>query len=163
MDRIGRIAMLIGALTLRLAHAADLPGINDLPDIKEGLWVSTTMMPGAMAKPMRTTMCNSNAVSRKMYEDTHKNVNAHCKLVHSERSGSVITTETECNFGGKVTHTKAITTLTGNTAMHLEMRKADNSVESVVDTRWMGACPAGMKLGDVTGPDGKVMYNALAH
>jgi hypothetical protein len=28
--------------------------------------------------------------------------------------------------------------------------------------KWVGACPAGMKQGDVTGPDGKVMMNALA-
>jgi len=161
MIRIKQLRILIGALAWGVGHAADLPGINDLPDIKEGLWVSTTMMPGAMPKPQRSTMCNSNAVTRKMYLDTHKNPNTPCKLTHSEHNGSVFTSETECNFGGKVTHSKSVTTVTGNTAMHLEMRKADNSLETVIDMKWVGACPAGMKLGDITGPDGKVMFNAM--
>ena len=157
-----RLGLLVGAIAAGCALGADQPGIKDIPDMKEGLWESSTMMPGAMDKPMHTTMCTSNAVSRKMYEDSHKNANPPCKEIHSERQGSVITQEMECNFSGKVTHSKSITTLTGNTAMHLETRKADNTVESVIDMKWVGACPAGMKLGDVTGPDGKVMMNAMS-
>jgi hypothetical protein len=41
------------------------------------------------------------------------------------------------------------------------MRKADNTIETVIESKWVGACPAGMKLGDVAGPDGKVMMNVL--
>jgi len=106
-------------------------------------------------------MCTSNAVNRKMYEDSHKGTKSLCKQIHSERHGSVITQEFECNHSGKVTRSTSVTTLTGNTAMRLEMRKADNTVETVIDMKWAGACPAGMKLGDITGPDGKVMYNAM--
>jgi Protein of unknown function (DUF3617) len=161
MNKKLRLGLLVGAIAAGCALGADQPGIKDLPDMKEGLWESNTMMPGTMPKPMRTTMCTSNAVNRKMYEDTHKNPNSPCKAVHLDRQGSVITEEIECNFSGKVTRSKSITTLTGNTAMHLETRKADNTVESVIDMKWVGACPAGMKLGDVTGPDGKVMMNAM--
>jgi hypothetical protein len=157
-----RLGLFVGAIAAGCALGADQPGINDLPDMKEGLWESSTMMPGTMDKPMHTTMCTSNAVSRKMYEDSHKNANRPCKGIHYERQGSVITEEIECNFSGKVTRSKSVTTLTGNTAMHLETRKADNTVESVIDMKWVGACPAGMKLGDVTGPDGKVMMNAMS-
>jgi hypothetical protein len=157
-----QIGILAGVMACGLACAADLSDIKDLPDVKEGLWVSSTMMPGTMDKPMRTTMCNSNEVSKKMYEDTHGKANAVCKAIHKDRNGSVITTETECNFNGKVTRSKLIMTLTGNTGIHLEVHKADNSIESVVDSKWAGSCPSGMKLGDVTGPDGKVMFNAMA-
>jgi hypothetical protein len=157
-----RFGLLVGAITAGSALAADQPGIKDIPDMKEGLWESSTMMSGAMDKPMHTTMCTSNAVSRKMYEDSHKNPNAACKEIHSERQGSVITQELECNFSGKVTRSKSVTTLTGNTGIRVETRKADNTVESVIDMKWAGACPAGMKLGDVTGPDGKVLFNAMA-
>ena len=156
-----QLGILVGSMSWGSVLAGDMTGIKDLPDLKEGLWVSSTMMPGAMDKPMRSTMCTSNAVSKKMYEDTHRNANTRCKEIHTERTGSVITTETECNFSGKLTRSRSITTLTGNTGMHLEVRKADNSVESVIDMKWSGACPAGMKLGDVAGPDGKVMFNAM--
>jgi hypothetical protein len=161
MNEKMRLGLLVGAIAAGCALGADQPGINDIPDVKEGLWESSTMMPGAMDKPMHTTMCTSNAVNRKMYEDSHKNKDSVCKQIHSERHGSVITQEIECNFSGKVTRSKSVTTLTGNTAMRLETRNADNTVESVIDTKWVGACPAGMKLGDVTGPDGKVLMNAM--
>jgi hypothetical protein len=156
-----RLGLLVGAIAAGCALGAEQPGLNDLPDLKEGLWESSTMMPGAMDKPMHTTLCTSNAVYRKMNEDTHKNPNRVCKEIHSERHGSVITQQIECNFSGKVTRSTSVTTLTGNTGMHLETRKADNTVETVIDMKWVSACPAGMKLGDVTGPDGKVMMNAM--
>jgi hypothetical protein len=44
--------------------------------------------------------------------------------------------------------------------MRLEPRKADSPVESVIDMKWLGAC-RGMKSGDITGPDGKVMVNGM--
>jgi hypothetical protein len=162
MTKSMRLGLLVGALAAACAVGADQPGINDLPDVKEGLWESSTMMPGTMDKPMHTTMCTSNAVSRKMYEDSHNSANSVCKQIHSERTGSVITQETECNFSGKVTRSRSVTTLTGNTGMKIETRKADNSIESVIEMKWVGVCPAGMKLGDVTGPDGKVIMNAMA-
>ena len=163
MNRKWQLGILVVTMAWGFSQAAELTGINSLPDIKEGLWESSTFMPGVMKAPMRTTMCNSNAVSRKTYEDTHRNANIACKEIRTERHGSVITSETECNFGRKVTRSKSITTLTGNTGIHLEMHKADNSLESVIDMKWVSACPAGMKLGDVAGPDGKIMMNALSN
>jgi hypothetical protein len=154
--------ILLGIIAAGAALAADLPGIKDLPDIKEGLWESSTFMPGVMEKPMLSKMCTSNAVNRKMYEDTHNSPNAPCKELHAEHHDSVYISESECNFSGKISHSKSVMTLTGNTGFRLEMRKADNTVETVIESKWVGSCPTGMKLGDVTGPDGKVMMNALS-
>jgi hypothetical protein len=156
-----RLGLLVGGVAAGYALGADQPGIKDLPDVKEGLWESSTMMPGSMDKPMHTAMCTSNVVNRKIYEDSHKSADSMCKEIQSEHHGSVITRQIECNFNGNVTRSTSITTLTGNTGMRVETRKADNTVESVIDMKWVGACPAGMKLGDVTGPDGKVMMNAM--
>jgi len=116
MNDLMRLGILAGIIAAGCVLGADQPGINDLPDIKEGLWESSTMIHGSMDKPMPTTMCTSNAVNRKIYEDTHKNPNRSCKQTHSERHGSLITEEIECNFSGKVTHSKTVTMLTGNTA-----------------------------------------------
>jgi hypothetical protein len=154
-------AIVVGAILAGLSQALDAQGIKDLPDTKEGLWESSTMMTGATDKPVRTAMCTSNVVSRKVYEDMHNNTKSPCKEIHSERHDSMIVTESECNFSGKVTRSKTTMTLTGNTGYRLEVRKADNTIETVIESKWVGACPAGMKLGDVTGPDGKVMMNVL--
>jgi hypothetical protein len=95
MSKKVRLGLLAGAIAAGCALGADQPGIKDLPDMKEGLWESSTMMPGAMDKPMHTSMCTSNAVSRKMYEDSHKSGTSPCKQIHSEHQGSVITQEME--------------------------------------------------------------------
>jgi len=108
MNKQVRLGFLVGAIAVGCALGADQPGIKDIPDMKPGLWESSTMMPNTMTKPMRTTMCTSNAVSRKMYEDSHKSANSLCKEIHSERQGSVITQEVECNFSGKVTRSKSV-------------------------------------------------------
>ena len=155
------LALTLCACVVQGSLAADLPGLKDIPDMKEGLWESSTMMQGTLDKPMRTTICTSNAVTRKMYEDSHKNTDSPCKTGKSERVGSVITQDIECNFGNKVTHSKSITTVSGNTGMHIEMRDSDNKLESAIDMKWVSACPAGMKLGDLMGPDGKLMMNAM--
>jgi hypothetical protein len=161
MKRNMNLAIAIGAIMAGLSQTGDSQGIKDLPDTKEGLWESSTMMSGVMDKPMRSTMCTSNAVSRKMYEDTHSNPKSPCKELHSERHDSVIVSESECNFSGKVSRSKTTMTLTSNTGYRIEVRKADNSIETVIESKWVSACPAGMKLGDVTGPDGKIMMNVL--
>jgi hypothetical protein len=161
MNRKLRHVLLVGAMVSGCAWGADVPGIKDLPDIKEGLWASSTTMPGSAGKTMHTTMCTSNAVSRKTYEDTHKDADRPCKAVHTEHVGSVYTEEMACNFSGKVTHSKSVTTMMGNTGIHIEMRDADDKVSNTIDMKWVGPCPAGMKLGDVAGPDGKVMMNLM--
>jgi hypothetical protein len=153
--------LLVGAFAVSVALAADLPGIKDLPDTKEGLWESSTFIAGATQEPILTKMCTSNAVNRKMYEGTHRNPDSPCKEVHRERHDSVIISETECSFSGNLTRSKTTMTLTGSTGYRLETHKADNTVETVIESKWVGVCPAGMKLGDVIGPDGKLMMNAL--
>jgi len=156
-----QFGIIVGATAWGLALAGDLPGIKDLPDVKEGLWESSTLIHGAMDKPMRSTMCNSNAVSRKMYEDTHRNANTRCKEIHTERNGSVITTESECNIDGKgdplqIRH-----------HAHGQYRDAPGIAQSRQFSRdrdrheMGGRVPGRHEARDVTGPDGKVIFNAM--
>jgi hypothetical protein len=148
MNKTMGLAVICCALFARHAHA------TDMPDIKEGLWESNTMIVGVTPKPMHGSMCTSSATNKRFRDETQKNPNRPCKNVHSELKGSVYTEEIECTRSGQVTRTKTITTFTGNTAYHTETHKADNTVEAVIDVKYVGACPAGMQLGDVVGSDG---------
>ena len=84
----------------------------------------------------------------------HKNPNMPCQQVHSERAGSTITLEVQCKFGGQLTRSKTVMTLSGNIAYHSEIRTTDNTLQSVIDGKYLGPSPAGMVLGDVNGPNG---------
>ena len=153
MNRNLTFSIVLAVLCITKAVAA-----IDLPDIKEGLWESHST--AGSTKNIVTTMCTNNAVNKKISDDQEKNPNRPCKVIHSEHSGSTIFSEVECKFGNKVSRSKTVMTLSGNTGYHTETRDANNSVEMVIDSKYTGACPAGMKLGDVTGPQG-MKFNVL--
>src|SRR5450631_894353 len=120
----------------------------DLPDIKAGLWESRTTM-GA-TRNIVSSMCMDNGTYKKMSDDLKKNRNRPCKVLQEGRNGSTYSSEVECKFGSKVSRSKTVITFSGNTAYHSEMRGADNNIEAVIDSKYAGSCPSGMKLGDVT-------------
>ena len=123
-----------------------------LPDIKAGLWEARTTM-GA-TKDIMSASCMDNSVYKKMSEDMEKDPNVPCKVLQRERNGSTYLSEVECKFGNTVSRSKTFITYSGNTAYHSETRDSNNKVSVVIDSKYAGACPAGMKLGDVTGPNG---------
>jgi|PersoiStandDraft_1058852.scaffolds.fasta_scaffold59482_2 Protein of unknown function (DUF3617) len=131
---------------------------TDLPDIKAGLWESRTTM--GDTKNIISSSCMDNSVYKKMSDDRDKNPNRPCQVIHAERNGSTYSSEVECKFGKKVTRSTTVITFSGNTAYHSEMRGSANSVEMVIDSKYLGSCPSGMKLGDVTGPQG-MKFNVL--
>jgi len=102
--------------------------------------------PRAMDKPMRSTMCNSNAVSRKMYgiltgmrtrgarrsTRTQRFGHHHGIRVHSRRQGDPLQIRHHAH---------------GQYRDAPGLRKATILSRPVIDMKWVGACPAGMKLG----------------
>ena len=133
----------------------------ELPDMKAGLWESSTTM-GAATRPVRATMCMDNAGYQRLHEQVSRNLKNPCRNIDVQHTGSVYTTTTQCQFGsGKPSVSTTVLTMSGNTAYHSEMRASDHTVEMIIDARFLGACPAGMKVGDMTGPDGKFMMNVL--
>jgi hypothetical protein len=133
----------------------------DLPDMKAGLWESfTTMEKGA--KRVHSTMCMDKSVYKHLQEQLDQNPNRPCKNISSQHTGLVYTSTTQCQFGNrKPTVSTMVMTMSGDSAYHSEMRGEDQSIKMVIDAKYLGACPAGMSLGDMTGPDGKVMMNVL--
>jgi hypothetical protein len=133
---------------------------DDLPDLKAGLWESFTSVRKGVA-PMRSTMCMDSTVYKRLDEKFRKDPQRPCKRTSQEHIGSTFTLTAVCNFHGKPTQSKTVMIMSGNTAYHSEVHSEDQSVGVVIDAKYVGACPAGMKLGDMTGPDGKVMANIL--
>jgi Protein of unknown function (DUF3617) len=132
---------------------------GDYPNIKEGLWSTTTTMASAKLPPQNATMCNSTAVMQSVI-DSHKKTDQPCKITGMSHSGAVYTEQTECNFGGQVRKSTSVTTFSGDTAVHTEIHQADGTVSVTSDSKYVGACPTGMVPGDFVGADG-VKLNIL--
>ena len=145
--------MLCVAWLAAAAHAADYP------NIKEGLWSTTTTIGDGKRPPQIGTMCNSTAVMQSVI-DARKKGDQPCKIINLSHAGSVYTEQTECTFGGQVRKSTSVTTFTGETSVHTEIHQADGAVTVTSDSKYLGACPAGMVPGDFVGADG-MKFNIL--
>jgi hypothetical protein len=132
----------------------------DYPDIKAGLWSSTGTSSNAKVPPQTGNMCTNNDVIKALAQ-MQKGPNRPCKAVSHTQSGSTYTTQTECNFGGTVKKTTAVTTAIGDTALHTEIHDSDGSIVMTTDMKYVGACPAGMEPGDYVGANGGMKFNVL--
>ncbi len=143
-------ALLSGSLMISSAFALDLP------DMKAGLWSNTVQMG---TNPARSgQMCTNNDITKQL-DAMAKNGNRPCKAINESHTGSVYTIQTQCTFNGQTHTSTSTTTVTGNTAMHTEL-KADDGLHLVTDSKYLGACPAGMNPGDYV-DSGGMKFNML--
>ncbi len=153
--------------TLLIAAAAFLAPqayAQDLPKMKPGLWEtsSTSGGKGAPAHTSKTTMCITEAVQKEMMT-FGQNMGASCSKNTIRRDGNKILGDAECAFGNTTIKSQSVTTFTGDTAYRTEVRATfsppmGGMSESTTtqDGKHMGACPSGMKPGDIN-VGGKVM------
>jgi hypothetical protein len=155
---------LIAVLSASLGIAA----ADDLkpPPTKEGLWEthSTHTQDGKTVADPAVKMCQSNATTKSMQaggEEMRKR--NECTSRVTQPSPNTYVEESRCAKGpnaGSVT--KVVYTNQGDTASHTEMHMVAAKSETVViiDAKYLGSCPAGMKPGDLMMDDGKIISGA---
>ena len=128
---------------------------GDVPDVKTGLWSTTTTVGDSKMPQQAVSMCTSTALLQTLYDQRRKTPNQPCKQIAVTHNGAAITEQTECKFGDTVVRTRAVTVVTADTAVRTEIHQEGNSTVTVNESKYVGACPAGMQLGDFVGADGK--------
>jgi hypothetical protein len=148
-----------------LTASISLAGADELkpPPTKEGLWETrgTHMQQGKTVPDPAVKMCQSNNTTKAMQaqgEELRKK--NECTSHVSRPSPNTYVEESSCAKGpsaGSVT--KVVYTNQGDTASHTEMHMNVGKSETVVviDAKYLGACPAGMKPGDLMMDDGKII------
>jgi hypothetical protein len=140
---------------------AEADGIKP-PPTKEGLWEthSTQTQQGKTVFDKSVKMCQSNETTKSMQlngeELKKKN---ECTSNVTQPSPNTYVEESRCAKGpnaGSVT--KVVYTYQGDTVSHTEMHMNVGKSETVmiIDAKYLGSCPAGMKPGDLM-IDGKIM------
>lgn len=129
--------------------------------MKDGLWEvhSKTTQQGKALQDTSIRMCQSKELTKSMEsggeEMRKKN---ECTSSVTRPSSNTYIEEGHCAKGpnaGSVT--RVIYTYQGDTAYHMEMHMTGNNPErvTVMDSKYLGSCPAGIKPGDVVTADGK--------
>ena len=87
-----------------------------------------------------------------------------CPKNDIRRNGSKIFGEAECKLGESTMKSKSVTAFVGDTAYKTEVKATyspafmgKTASTTVIEAKWTGACPAGVKVGDMILPNGKTM------
>ena len=131
------------------------------PPMKDGLWEthSTQVQQGKTVFDTSAKMCQSKELTKSMQssgEELRKR-NA-CTSTVTQPSPNTYVEESRCAKGPNAGSVTKITyTYQGDTASHTEMHTNNGKSETVmiIDAKYLGSCPAGMKPGDAVMADGK--------
>jgi uncharacterized protein DUF3617 len=153
-------ALVVAVLSVAIGSAA-ADGIKP-PPMKDGLWEThnTQTQQGKTASDTSVKMCQSKELTKSMQsigEELRKK--NECTSSVTQTSRNTYMEENRCAKGpnaGSVT--KAVSTYQGDTASHTEMHMNAGKSETVmiIDAKYLGSCPAGMKPGDLI-MDGKII------
>jgi hypothetical protein len=133
------------------------------PPTKEGFWEthSTQIQQGKTVSDSLVKMCQSKKTTETMQsagEEVRKK--NECTSTVTQPSSNTFVEESHCAKGpnaGSVT--KVVYTHQGDTASHTEMHMnlGKSEVVMIMDAKYLGSCPAGMKPGDLMMSDGKII------
>lgn len=146
------LILAMAALGVQAVHA------QDMPKLKSGLWESTTTTnaaKGAAAQANKHTMCVDEKFNKDMMSFS-QNMGAQCSKHTMRRDGNRVLGEAECTMGKTVVKSQSVTTFTSDTAFRAENRATFtppmagmNESLTTQEGRYVGACPADMKPGDI--------------
>jgi hypothetical protein len=160
MEMKCKLAFLVAVLAAWIG-VVEADGIKP-PPTKEGLWEthSTQTQQGKTVFDKSVKMCQSNETTKSMQssgEELRKK--NECTSNVTQPSTNTYVEESRCAKGPNAgTVTKVVYTYQGDTASHTEMHMNVGKSETVmiIDAKYLGSCPAGMKPGDLM-IDGKIM------
>lgn len=145
--------------------SAGAAGADELkpPPTREGLWEtrSTHTEDGKTVSSGPVKMCQSHETTKSMQErgEAVRKENQ-CTSHVTRPAPNTYVEESRCAKGpnaGSVT--KVVYTHQGDTSSHTEMHVNAGGSDSliVIDAKYLGVCPAGMKPGDLMMSDGKIV------
>jgi hypothetical protein len=156
-----RVNLIFGIFAI--AASIGLAGADEFkpPPMRDGFWETHSVLT-VDGKPLSNTsikMCQSQALTQSSEaaaaELRKKN---ECTAVVTKTSANAFVEESHCAKGPNAgSQTKGVYSYTGDTAGHIEMHihKGGSETLMVMDMKYLGSCPLGMKPGDAIMPDGK--------
>jgi hypothetical protein len=150
--------------TIAAALAAGPAGAFDLPAHKPGLW-EMTMALGANAPAVTIKRCTDAETDTLLTSLATGWADESCARKDLNRNGDTLTIDSTCKIGPATTTAHAEITGSFDQAytLKVETRSAGSATAKaaerhfVVDAKWLGACAAGQKPGDIVLPGGVTM------
>lgn len=131
---------------------------SDMPNRKPGLWEIKMQTP-EIEMPMISQQCIDEKTDNMLQQQSHNQTKQKCSKNTMRKEGNSIIVESECTFEGSTAISKAVFSgdfsrnyrgeihTTYQPSLH-GMKSSTQSLEG----KWLGACKAGQKPGDIVIP-----------
>ena len=156
-------------LVATLALTPTLTQADDLPKRKPGLWEITTTSDRPNSQPMTAKMCTDDKTQQLFAHFGDQAAKTKCSKRDVQNQGTTVITDTVCNIAKSQVTSHAVMNFDSATSFSIQVhshyepalfgRTDSNSTHT---GKWVGACPADLKPGDVLSPNGvKINMNAV--
>ena len=133
------------------------------PPMKDGLWEthSTQTQQGKIVFDTSVRTCQSKVLIKSIQADGDElRKKNKCTSTVTQPSPDTYVEESQCAEGPNAgSPTKVVYSYRGDTASHMEMhmKEGKSATMMIMDSKYLGSCPAGMKPGDSVMADGKII------
>jgi hypothetical protein len=144
-------------------------GANDYPKRKPGLWEVTRTSSNSKYPPQVQQICLDAATDAMLYKVGESAGRGTCSKLDVQRSGGKVVVDSICALGKTQLTSHNVVSFSGDSAYHEDIavhydpplfgKKADSV--STQDAKWIGACTADMKPGDIVSIPSPTMPVAL--
>jgi hypothetical protein len=157
------------ALTAGLLVLAAPALAIDLPTRKAGQWEVKMVFEGRNLPPTVMKQCVDAATDKLMNANFGGSNEQACSKRDVKNSGGAITIDSVCTFGDATTTSHAVVSGSFDSAYTIDVTSTREGGRPVpgttpgapthmkIDAKWLGACAAGQKPGDVTMANGMTM------
>jgi hypothetical protein len=154
------LAALASASAFAAAAIAAPPAA--IPPLRPGLWEATTVSAGRpQPRPAMTRMCLDQQTQRHVLDQLTLAMPRMCSRNQAAMRGGRFVTDSSCTFGASTIEGRTETTFFRDTGYRTEVvgrvgptGQAAPIQKAVIDARYAGTCPKGMKPGDMVLPNG---------
>jgi hypothetical protein len=153
-----RLPILAAALLLGAAPALAI----ELPTRKAGLWELKMMRAGSPAPEMTMQHCTDKTTDKKMTTSLSPMAKENCSKIDIRKTATGYVTDSVCSFGGTTMTSHSEVTGDFNSAYSVKVTShnegapagAPRDTNMTLEAKWLGACAADQRPGDIVMPGG---------
>lgn len=141
----------------------------DMPTRKAGLWELKMVFEGRNLPPQVMKHCTDATTDKLMNMNFGGSNEQNCSKQDMKNAGGTIVVDSVCNFAGMTVTSHAVVSGSFDSAYKVDVSStrsggpavpgmpADGASHMVIEAKWLGACAAGQKPGDVVMANGMSM------